>query len=132
MNNRFNNKGAIGFVLVLLLMIFSGLVVMLMEKVNREQVAATNLRVNTIAFHLAEAGITKAVYELRKSGGSYTGETNTELGNGTFSVTITKKGADFVVKSTGSVKGTKIPWLTVSIRSLVSGTNYKIIRWYKF
>lgn len=40
------------------------------------------------ALALAEAGIDKAVYQLNQDG-SYTGETDTALGNGTFSVSVT-------------------------------------------
>lgn len=40
------------------------------------------------ALHLAEAGVDKAVQSLNEQGSSYTGESNTSLGDGVFTVTI--------------------------------------------
>lgn len=42
---------------------------------------------------LAEAGVDKALNSLNKTGGSYNGETETVLGNGAYSVTVTNKDA---------------------------------------
>lgn len=42
---------------------------------------------------IAEAGADKALASLNKTGGSYNGETETVLGDGSFSVTVTNKGA---------------------------------------
>lgn len=42
---------------------------------------------------LAEGGLDKAVASLNKTGGSYNGETDTTLGDGTFSVTVTNVNA---------------------------------------
>lgn len=48
---------------------------------------------STQAIDLAEAGINKAIASLNKSGGSYNGEVETFLGNGSYSVTVTNKDA---------------------------------------
>lgn len=54
------------------------------------------------AFALAEAGIDKAINSLNKTGGSYNGESETTLGDGTYSVTITSKdAATKVIEATG-------------------------------
>lgn len=45
------------------------------------------------ATHLAEAGIDKALASLNKTGGSYNGEAETVLNDGSYSVTITNKDA---------------------------------------
>src|ERR1051326_2976554 len=51
---------------------------------------------------LAEAGINKAVVSLNKMGAAYNGETDTILGEGTYTVTITTKDAGTkIVQSTG-------------------------------
>ncbi len=44
------------------------------------------------ALYLAEAGVDQAIYQLNQNS-SYTGETNTALGEGTFTVTVTSLGA---------------------------------------
>lgn len=40
------------------------------------------------ALHLAEAGVDKAIYELNAQGSAYTGEANTVLADGTFTVAV--------------------------------------------
>lgn len=53
---------------------------------------------------LAEAGVDKAIASLNKTGGAYNGEGETNLGDGTFSVTITTKDAGTkVIESSGYV-----------------------------
>lgn len=53
---------------------------------------------------LAEAGIDKALNSLNKTGGSYNGETETSLGDGSYSVTITSTdAATKVITSTGYI-----------------------------
>jgi hypothetical protein len=57
---------------------------------------------SSVALNLAEAGIDKAVASLNAAGNSYTGETDTPLGNGTFSTTITPKDPSTnIIQSTG-------------------------------
>lgn len=69
---------------------------------------------------LAEAGIDKAVYELNQNGG-YSGESNTALGNGTFSVSVasinnnTKR-----VTVTGVVPNSARPTATKVVQTNVS------------
>lgn len=56
------------------------------------------------AILLAEAGVDKAVTSLNKTGGSYNGESETILGEGSYSVTITTKDATTkVIESTGYI-----------------------------
>ncbi|MBI4038615.1 hypothetical protein HY384_01510 [Candidatus Daviesbacteria bacterium] len=52
--------------------------------------AAYNLNLEK-ATHLAEAGVDKAFASLNKTGGSYNGEPETVLGDGSYSVTVTNK-----------------------------------------
>lgn len=53
---------------------------------------------------LAEAGIDKALNSLNKTGGSYNGETETILGDGSYSVTVTNKdAATKILNATGYI-----------------------------
>ena len=57
-----------------------------------------------MATSLAEAGVDKALQSINRSGGSYTGESETSLGSGSFSVTVSVlDAANKVVESTGYV-----------------------------
>ncbi len=56
------------------------------------------------ANNLAEAGIDKALNSLNKTGGTYNGESETFLENGSYSISITNKDASTkIIKSTGYV-----------------------------
>ena len=53
---------------------------------------------------LAEAGVDKAITSLNKTGGSYSGESETGLGGGSYSVTVTDKDvATKIIEATGYV-----------------------------
>jgi len=53
---------------------------------------------------LAEAGVDKAINSLNQTGGVYNGETETSLGNGSYSVTITSKdAATKIIEATGYI-----------------------------
>ncbi|MBI2020284.1 hypothetical protein HYS94_02580 [Candidatus Daviesbacteria bacterium] len=59
---------------------------------------------------LAEAGIDKAINALNATGGNYTGETETSLGDGSFSVTITPVDTTTsIIESTGYVPNKSNP-----------------------
>lgn len=59
---------------------------------------------------LAEAGLDKAVESLNKSGGSYSGETETPLGNGSYSVeVISKDAATKIIQATGYIPNKTAP-----------------------
>ncbi len=80
---------------------------------ERIQVAATQARV------LAEAGIDKAVYELNQ-GSSYTGETNTALGAGTFTIMVSAiDSTTKQITATGYVPSSTSPVSQKTIRILV-------------
>lgn len=63
--------------------------------------------------HIAEAGLDKALAELQAGNGAYTGEQDTELGDGTFSVAVApaERPGWISIKSTG-----KLPARGVTIR----------------
>jgi Tfp pilus assembly protein PilX len=84
------------------------------------------------AYSLAEAGIDKAVYELNQNG-NYSGESNTALGNGTFSVSVASINSSskrititsFVPNSTNPT-ATKIVRATVGIDATVASFYYGV------
>lgn len=69
------------------------------------------------ATFLAEAGIDKAVNSLNQSGGSYNGETETFLGEGSYSVTITAKDAGTkIISATGYIPDKTQPKVRRSLK----------------
>ncbi|MFA6969588.1 MAG: choice-of-anchor R domain-containing protein, partial [Candidatus Paceibacterota bacterium] len=87
---------------------------------------------STQARLLAEAGVDKAVYELNQDA-NYSGETDTLLGNGAFSVSIASINGNTkrltvtgVVPNTASPVATKTIQVTVSINSSVVSFRYGI------
>lgn len=96
--------------------------------VHAERVALAQAQ----ALSLAEAGVDKAIYELNQNGG-YSGENNTALGNGTFSVSITT--VDSITKNitvTSAVPNSttpvaaKIVRVTASIDSSIVSFRYGV------
>src|SRR5581483_4312760 len=73
------------------------------------------------ATNLAEAGIDKAVASLNVSGGSYNGESETPMGPGTFSVSISSLNVSSVlVTATGYVPNKLKPLATKTVTIQVS------------
>ncbi len=59
-----------------------------------------------VAFNLAEAGIDKAIAELSRSSSTYSGEEDTPLGEGTFSVSVLtseEEAGEMLIISTGYI-----------------------------
>lgn len=61
------------------------------------------------ALNLAEAGIDKAIASLNRPGSSYTGESETVFGVGSYSVTVTTDGNNKIIESTGYVPSKEDP-----------------------
>ena len=67
---------------------------------------------------LAEAGIDKAIASLNKTGGSYNGESETNLGDGSFSVKITSiDTAVKIIESTGYIPNKSKPKVKRTFRA---------------
>ena len=93
---------------------------------STENAIALNERVSAQAFLLAEAGLHKAIARLNESPvGSYSGETNTSLGGGTFTVTATTvtgcNARDVVATGTVPVAGGQAQ---VQLRAIVDQISY--------
>lgn len=66
---------------------------------------------------LAEAGVDKAITALNKTGGSYNGESETVLGEGSYSVTITSKdAATKIIEATGYIPNKTDPKVKRTVR----------------
>jgi hypothetical protein len=81
--------------------------------------AARHAVVSEQALALAEAGIDKAVYALNQNSG-YTGETNTALGAGVFTVSVASNGSTKTVTATGYVPDSTNPTATRVVKVNVS------------
>lgn len=73
------------------------------------------------ATHLAEAGIDRAVAALNKTAGAYNGESETPLGGGSYSVTVTSIDAsNKIIESTGYIPNKANPKSKRTIRIQIS------------
>jgi len=81
--------------------------------------------------NLAEAGIAKALVELRAGDGSYRGEANTPLGDGDFTVVVTPQGTQrFAVESTGTLNHhSDIQARIIVDAEVVRGEPVRVLRW---
>ncbi|HLC44429.1 MAG TPA: hypothetical protein VJK50_01110 [Patescibacteria group bacterium] len=76
------------------------------------------------AIQIAEGGIDKALYQLNQSGGaSYTGEADTTLGDGEFTVMISDVGQKRIIESTGYVPNNISPAAQRTVRVELSKTS---------
>ncbi len=108
--NKSNQTGqTIILALIVLTVIIIGVLMMIGGSFTSKQNSRYTLD-SLDAANLAEAGIDKAVATLNKTAGSYNGETETALGNGTFTVQVTSIDTNTVkVTSTGYVPNAQSP-----------------------
>lgn len=104
---------ALGLVMVTTITLLSGSLTSFQNsKYSLEALQATNL---------AEAGLDKAVASLNKLGGSYSGESETMLGPGSYSVTITSlTPSTKLIQATGFIPNKQNPKLKRTIKIQVS------------
>jgi hypothetical protein len=127
------NQSGSGLITVLvfvsLLVILLGL---LLNKLENEFALGTVAYHNSQALNLAEAGVEKAIYELNRTNGNYTGEKNTNLGAGKFTVTVKSAQGGYKITAIGETRsarkytGKKI--ITAQIQRS-SANHWKIISW---
>lgn len=81
------------------------------------------------ATNIAEAGVDKALASLNKTGGSYNGESETFLGEGSYSVIVTNKDASTkIIQSTGYIPNKSTPKVKRTISIQVStGTGISFV-----
>lgn len=78
------------------------------------------------AYYLADAGLNKAIYQLNQSS-AYNGETDTQLGNGTFSVTVATIDSNTKrITATGYIPNSTNPTSSETLKASVSITTADI------
>ena len=106
--------------LITLTIVILGAIVLLSGTYTAKQSSRYSLDTLDVT-NLAEAGIDKAVASLNKTGGSYNGENETFLGNGSYSVIITSKSAITTqIQSTGYIPNKSNPKLKKTVKIEVS------------
>ncbi len=80
---------------------------------------------------LAEAGIDKGLASLNATWGSYNGESQTALGEGSYSVEIINKDSNIkVITATGYIPGKSNPKVrrTISVNALSAGSTFTLVK----
>lgn len=117
-----NNQSGQAFILatIVLFLLLINTLVIISQSLNfftNSRYSLDSLKANS----LAEAGIDKAVASLNKTGGSYNGELETILGDGSYSVAITSKNASTnIITATGYIPNKTNPKTKRSIQIQVS------------
>lgn len=93
---------AIGFVAALT--ILASAFILSLQQTNSSNRRAER---RIVALHIAHGGLNKAVAALQRDGAAYTGEAASPLGEGAFTVRVTKGGepGEYVLESTASLTG---------------------------
>lgn len=130
---NFTNYKSNGGQMLLLAVIVLGVVLMgLLSLVGGSQLYFQNTqhaKLSEQANALAEAGLDKAVASINKSGGSYNGEQETVLGNGSYSVTVMDKDLSTkLLQATGYIPNKLNPRIKRTINIQVSkGTGVSFV-----
>lgn len=116
----YKQKGVIVIMALVFLAVFftvsTGMVAYSTQLARSENYATASAQ----AFNLAEAGIDKAITELNLSS-SYTGESNTSLGQGTFTTTVTSVDSSTkTITSTGYIPNSGSPIATKTVKTNVN------------
>lgn len=90
-----------------------------LQLVHREGSSANRSYIGHQAINLAEAGIEHAIRQLNTNP-NYPGETNTTLGEGTFTVTVTGSGSTRTVEATGYIPNNANPRASRTVRAEAS------------
>lgn len=110
----------VGLVLVNTLIVIGGALLYSQNSRNTLEIAEVT--------NLAEAGVDKAVASLNATGGSYSGESETRLNDGSFSVVVTTSGNNKIVTATGYVPNKIQPRVKRTLKISASkgvGTSFK-------
>lgn len=121
-------RGGVWVVLCLMILAFWGVLVGVLASVAGQNRSATRLRLASTALHLAEGGLTKAVWEIGRGNAAYAGETETPLGAGTFTVEVRREDGRAVVVSTAYIPNKARPRETRTIRAVVGKTRAGVTR----
>ncbi|MFC1546472.1 hypothetical protein ACFL4O_02005 [bacterium] len=99
-----NEKGILIVVSVLLVLVFSIIGTSAMFLIGKEVTQVLDAKKNLKTLNIAEAGINKAIQQIIESVGVYSGETDTPLGDGVYSVVVsTITSSLYQIVSTGHI-----------------------------
>lgn len=88
-DHRQNSSGQIAILAIVFLAVMIILIGSLYSRLGNFLFSGKSSVEKEQVLQLAEAGIDKAIWELNQTGGSYTGETDSAFGSGTFTVEVT-------------------------------------------
>jgi len=102
-----DEKGSVWTFTTFLIIFCWLLIISVLNVINSQYRAMNNIKMSAAAFHLAEAGITKGLWELSKGNTGYRGEKGTKLDIGAFSVDVRSRNGQFIITSTGYIPDMK-------------------------
>lgn len=129
---KINQEGSGLLTILVFISILLILLGVLLSKLENEFALGTVTYHNTQALNLAEAGVEKAIYELSRTNGNYTGEKNTGLGSGKFTVTVKLGQGGYKIISIGETRSAKKYTGRKTITALIQrsgASHWKIISW---
>lgn len=96
------------------------------SNISSEYVRCKRMEEKLVAFNLAEAGIEKAIWNLKK-GNKYNGESDTPLGKGRISVNLEEKDNRIFITSTGYIPEQKEARIKVKV--IIRKENLELELW---
>ncbi|MFH1353454.1 MAG: hypothetical protein ABIH68_07775 [bacterium] len=102
-----DEKGTVWTAVTFLIIFIWLLIVSVLKVINSQYRDMNKVKMSAAAFHLAEAGITKGLWELSKGNTGYRGEKGTKLDIGAFSVDVRSRNGQFIITSTGYIPDMK-------------------------
>ncbi len=126
LHTRKHNRGYVLLLALIFLGIFSTAATAYLSSITTSARSARFAVANAQAFALAEAGMDEAAYQLNQNP-SYSGETGTALGNGTFTVAVSNiDSSTRQITATGYVPNSSNPVATKTIKANVGINNSNI------
>src|SRR5258708_39868427 len=115
-----NQKGQIIIISVVIVAILTLIAGSLLTYTALQLRASRKAIAHNQTLNLAEAGLDKALYELNQNP-NYSGESNTALGNGTFSVSISSIDSNNKrITATGYIPNSASPTASTTVKGTVS------------
>jgi hypothetical protein len=127
-----NQQGATLVVVLVLIAFILILLGTILTKLENDMASGNVTYRNLQALNLAEAGVEKAIYELNRTNGAYTGEKNTNLGAGKFTVTVKSVQGGYKITAIGVTRSAKKYTGKKVITALIQHNgagHWKIVSW---
>lgn len=123
-HKQYKQQGQVLIISVIFFTVILVLVAALMQFVTQNTRAGRIALAQEQALQLADAGIDKALFRLNATAGTYTGETGTVLGSGTFDVNVAASGNEREITVTAYIPTSAAPLVTkqVKVRAIIDAT----------